>query len=91
MKAVARHILVKDRKQCEDIKVAIETGKDFSEEAKGKSLCPAGKDGGSLGTFGKGEMVPEFDEVVFNKEIGKIHGPIKTQFGYHLVEVISRF
>lgn len=88
--ATARHILVKNEQECQDLKKAIEAGKDFAEVAKEKSLCPSGKNGGALGSFGPGQMVPEFDRVVFNDEVGKVHGPVKTQFGYHLVEVTSR-
>jgi peptidyl-prolyl cis-trans isomerase C len=90
MKAKARHILVKTEQQCIDIKAAIEAGSEFVKEAKEKSLCPSGKNGGDLGEFSPGAMVPEFDKVVFNEEIGKVHGPVKTQFGYHVLEVISR-
>ncbi|MBK2125002.1 peptidylprolyl isomerase [Fangia hongkongensis] len=88
--AAARHILVQTEKECEALKAEIESGKDFAEAAKEKSLCPSGRNGGELGTFGPGQMVPEFDQVVFNEEVGKVHGPVKTQFGYHLVEVTSR-
>lgn len=52
--------------------------------------CPSGQSGGDLGEFSQGQMVPEFDKVVFNEEIGKVHGPIQTQFGYHLIEITSR-
>ena len=48
------------------------------------------KRGGDLGEFGPGQMVKEFDEVVFNREVGVVHGPVKTQFGYHLLENTSR-
>jgi len=46
--------------------------------------------GGNLGEFSPGQMVREFDEVVFGNEVGKVHGPIKTQFGYHLIEITNR-
>lgn len=88
-KASARHILVKTEEECEALKKEIELGTDFVKIAK-KSLCPSGKNGGELGSFEPGQMVPEFDEVVFTKELGKVHGPVKTQFGYHLVEITSR-
>ena len=88
--ASARHILVDTEEQCEDIKKKIEGGEDFAEMAKEFSNCPSGQKGGDLGTFKQGMMVPEFDTVVFNEEIGKVHGPIKTQFGYHLLEITSR-
>jgi len=89
-KASARHILVNTHEECDKIRKAIEGGSDFAEMAKAHSLCPSGKDGGDLGEFTPGQMVPEFDRVVFREEVGKIHGPIKTQFGYHLVEITSR-
>lgn len=89
-KANARHILVDTEKACLDLKRAIEGGEDFAAVAKTHSTCPSGKSGGDLGTFGPGEMVKEFDEVVFKKEVGKVHGPVKTQFGFHLVQIVSR-
>lgn len=89
-RAKARHILVPSQAQCESIKKEIENGADFAEMAKKHSTCPSGKQGGSLGEFGPGEMVPEFDRVVFKAEVGKVHGPVKTQFGYHLIEITSR-
>ena len=89
-KASARHILVNTREECDKIKKVIEDGSDFAGMAKTHSTCPSGKDGGDLGEFAPGQMVPEFDRVVFKEEVGKVHGPIKTQFGYHLVEITSR-
>jgi len=89
-RAKARHILVDSEEKCENIKIKIETGADFAEMAKEHSKCPSGKRGGGLGEFGQGEMVPEFDKVVFSGETGKVHGPVKTDFGYHLIEVTSR-
>ena len=88
--AAARHILVDNEKECLKLKNEIEAGIDFAESAKKKSKCPSGAEGGSLGEFHPGQMVPEFDKVVFNEEIGKVHGPVKTQFGYHLIEITSR-
>jgi peptidyl-prolyl cis-trans isomerase C len=88
--AAARHILVKDETKCEELKKDILGGTDFAEVAKKHSLCPSGKSGGELGTFGPGQMVKEFDEVVFSAELNKVQGPVKTQFGYHLLEVTSR-
>ena len=88
--AAARHILVNTEEECLKLKNEIEAGTDFSESAKKHSKCPAGAEGGSLGVFHPGQMVPEFDKVVFNEEIGKVHGPVKTQFGYHLIEITSR-
>ena len=89
-RATARHILVASLETCEALKARIEAGEDFADCAKKNSQCPSGQRGGDLGEFGPGQMVPEFDEAVFNGEVGKILGPIKTQFGYHLLEVTSR-
>lgn len=89
--ASARHILVNQKQECEKIKQEIEGGADFAECAKKYSRCPSGKNGGELGEFSPGEMVPEFDRVVFSAEVGKVHGPVQTQFGFHLIEVTKRF
>ena len=88
--AAARHILVSTEKQCNELKQQIENGADFAALAKQHSSCPSGRQGGALGTFGPGQMVREFDQVVFSAPIGKVQGPVKTQFGYHLVEVTMR-
>ena len=88
--ATARHILVKDEKTCESLKSQIESGSDFAAVAMEHSTCPSGRSGGDLGAFRPGEMVKEFDTVVFSAEVGKVHGPIKTQFGYHLIEITQR-
>ncbi|MDD5504046.1 MAG: peptidylprolyl isomerase [Candidatus Omnitrophica bacterium] len=89
-KATARHILVSSKEKCEDLKKQIESGQSFEKLAGLHSECPSGQDGGNLGEFEPGQMVEEFDEIVFSKEIGKVYGPIKTEFGYHLIEIISR-
>lgn len=88
--ATARHILVDSEASCQTLKDEIEAGADFGDLAKQHSSCPSGAKGGDLGSFGPGMMVPEFDTVVFNEEVGKVHGPVKTQFGYHLLEITSR-
>ncbi len=89
-KASARHILVATNEQCEELKAKILAGSDFAELASKHSTCPSGRKGGDLGEFSPGQMVAEFDEVVFSGEINKVHGPVKTQFGYHLLEITSR-
>ncbi len=89
-KASARHILVNDEAKCLDLKMQIEQGADFADIAKQHSSCPSGKNGGDLGEFGPGQMVREFDEVVFSADLNQVQGPVKTQFGYHLLEVTSR-
>jgi peptidyl-prolyl cis-trans isomerase C len=88
--AAARHILVKAEAECQKLKDEIAAGADFAELAKQHSTCPSGKDGGALGTFRPGQMVHEFDSVVFNGELGVVHGPVKTQFGYHLIDITMR-
>jgi len=89
-KATARHILVNTEAQCNELKAAIEAGADFAQIAKEHSTCPSGRSGGDLGSFGPGQMVKEFDTVVFSAPVNVVQGPVKTQFGYHLVEVTSR-
>ena len=89
-KATARHILVDDEARCQSLIDEIKGGADFAEVAKANSSCPSARDGGSLGTFGKGQMVPEFEKACFEGEVGEVQGPIKTQFGYHAVEVTER-
>lgn len=67
--ATARHILVSIEKECEDLKTKIENGSDFVELAKAHSQCPSGQQGGDLGEFTNGQMVQEFDPVVFNEAL----------------------
>ena len=88
--ATARHILVPTEEACTDLKKQIDDGADFAELAAVHSACPSGKGGGELGSFGPGQMVPEFDKVVFSADVGTVQGPVKTDFGYHLLEVTSR-
>jgi len=89
--ASARHILVADETVCNELKTKINAGEiTFEQAARENSTCPSGANGGDLGSFGQGQMVPEFDKVVFNDEVGVVHGPVQTQFGYHLLEVTER-
>lgn len=88
--AKARHILVATEKECKDLKKKIENGSEFGKLAQKFSKCPSGEQGGFLGEFNPGDMVEEFDKVVFSAEPGVVQGPVKTSFGYHLIEVISR-
>ncbi|AZY49156.1 peptidylprolyl isomerase [Bordetella avium] len=88
--ASARHILVSTEARAQELKTAIQNGADFAEVARENSSCPSARQGGDLGTFGPGEMVREFDQVVFSAPVNEVQGPVKTQFGYHLVEVTSR-
>ena len=88
--AAARHILVATVEACQDLKDQIDNGADFAALAAEHSQCPSGKQGGELGSFSPGQMVREFDEVVFSADVGQVHGPVQTQFGYHLIEVTER-
>ncbi|ASJ96345.1 peptidylprolyl isomerase [Shewanella marisflavi] len=90
VQATARHLLVSSEEECVQIKQQILDGADFGEMAKAHSSCPSGAQGGDLGSFGPGMMVREFDEVVFSAPLNEVQGPVKTQFGYHLLEVTSR-
>ena len=90
MKATARHILVPTEEACNTLKAEIVGGVDFADAARQHSTCPSGKSGGDLGEFSPGQMVREFDEVVFKQAVGEIHGPVRTQFGFHLIEITSR-
>lgn len=84
----AKHILVAEEDACKEILAAIESGeKTFEDAAKESSTCPSGQRGGDLGEFGKGQMVKEFEDAAFTAEIGQVVGPVKTQFGYHLIKV----
>ncbi len=88
--ASARHILVDNEEKCLELKAEIEGGADFADVARQHSSCPSGRQGGELGTFGPGQMVKEFDDVVFSGELNTVLGPVQTQFGYHLLEVTER-
>ncbi len=89
-KASARHILVETEEQCNALKQQIADGTAFADVAKQHSSCPSGASGGELGEFSPGMMVREFDEVVFSAPLNEVQGPVKTQFGFHLLEVTSR-
>ena len=89
-RATARHILVATQDKCNELNAAIEGGADFAKVAKENSTCPSSRNGGDLGSFGPGQMVKEFDTVVFSAPVNTVQGPVKTQFGYHLLEVTSR-
>ncbi|WP_299981201.1 peptidylprolyl isomerase [uncultured Pseudoteredinibacter sp.] len=88
--ACARHILLKTEAEAQKIKKLLAQGKDFAQLAKKHSSCPSAKKGGNLGEFQKGQMVKAFDDVVFKKPILTVHGPVKTKFGFHLIETIYR-
>ncbi|MBU3183187.1 peptidylprolyl isomerase [Clostridium psychrophilum] len=85
--ASAKHILVDTLEQIKKIKVEITNGMSFEEAAKKYSKCPSSAQGGNLGEFTRGKMVPEFEKVAFELKVGEISEPVKTQFGYHLIQL----
>ena len=89
--ANAKHILVDSEEKANDILGKINAGDvSFEDAAKEHSTCPSKNNGGDLGTFGRGQMVPEFEEAVFNMNNGEVSGPVKTQFGYHLIKLENK-
>lgn len=84
----ASHILIDTEEKANEILASIRDGSiTFEDAARQFSTCPSSAEGGSLGDFGRGQMVPEFDEAVFSMEVGEIAGPVKTQFGWHLIRL----
>lgn len=88
-KATANHILVDTLEEATRIAHEIREGLDFKEAAKKYSHCPSSSQGGALGSFGRGQMVPEFEKAAFSMEPGTISEPVQTQFGYHLIQLES--
>ena len=86
-KVNAAHILVKDEAKAKDILAKMKDGKDFGQLAGTYSECPSGKKGGSLGWFGRGQMVKEFEDAAFKAKKGETVGPVKTKFGWHLIKI----
>ena len=86
-KVQARHILVGNKELAEEIKKKVDDGGDFSKLAEEFSECPSKKRGGDLGWFGKGAMVRPFEVAAFSADEGAIVGPVKTEFGYHIIYV----
>ena len=87
----ASHILVPTEMDAIKIKSQIKTFEDFKYYARIYSKCPSGQNGGSLGCFGRGQMVKPFENAAFDGEVGEVSDPIKTQFGYHLLWVTQKF
>ena len=84
----ASHILVDSEEKAKEIKAEIESGAvSFEDAARKYSSCPSSEQGGALGEFTRGQMVPEFDEACFSMKVGELRGPVKTQFGYHLIKL----
>ena len=89
VKVNAEHILVKTETEALACLTYMKQGKTFEELAKEKSMRPSGKKGGSLGWFARGMMVPEFEKAAFAGKKGDVVGPVKTEFGYHLIKIID--
>jgi len=88
-KVNASHILVKTLDEANHCLALLKVGKPFEQLAAEKSICPSKKKGGSLGWFTKGMMVPEFEKACFSAAKGQVVGPVKTQFGYHIIKIID--
>lgn len=86
----ASHLLVATEEEAKKLREEILNGKDFAEVAQEVSKCPSSAQGGDLGYFSRGMMVPEFDKAAFDLEIGKLSEPIQTQFGWHLLIVTDK-
>jgi len=82
----ASHILVGSLAEAVDLRNKILEGQDFGALAQQHSLCPSKAQGGSLGMFGKGQMVKPFEDAAFALQVGQVSDPVQTQFGYHLVK-----
>jgi peptidyl-prolyl cis-trans isomerase C len=82
----AKHILVEQEFEAQDIEKKMDEGVTFEELAQKFSKCPSGQSGGDLGEFGRGQMVPSFEEAAFALEVDQVSAPVQTQFGYHLIK-----
>jgi peptidyl-prolyl cis-trans isomerase C len=80
------HILVKTEEEAKSVLDKISKGGSFTAIAAEKSLCPSGKRGGDLGTFGRGKMVREFENAAFALQKGQLSQPVKTEFGWHIIK-----
>ncbi len=90
-KVGASHILVDSEEKAKEILEKINNKEiSFEDAARAESSCPSNENGGNLGEFTRGQMVPEFDQACFSMEVGEIKGPVKTQFGYHLIKLNSK-
>jgi len=87
---MAKHILVKTKPEAEQLKVLLDRGEDFAKLARKYSTCPSRKRDGDLGEIFPGQLVKAIESVIFRKPLLKVHGPIKSRFGFHLVVVYFR-
>lgn len=86
----ASHILVKTAAEALEIKKEIDAGGDFAYYAERYSICPSGQRGGDLGYFGRGQMVPEFENKAFSLPVGEVSSPVFSPFGWHIIKVTDR-
>ena len=86
----AQHILVKTAAEAVQIKKELDKGGSFEFYASKYSLCPSGKNGGYLGYFERGQMVPEFENKAFSMNVGEISNPIRTNYGWHIIKVVDK-
>jgi peptidyl-prolyl cis-trans isomerase C len=82
----ASHILVEKHSQALKVHEELKNGADFKDLARKYSQCPSKKRGGDLGSFGRGQMVKEFERAAFALKVGEVSQPVKTQFGYHIIK-----
>lgn len=82
----ASHILVEKEYEAEDVVKKLKEGNTFESLAKAFSKCPSGDEGGDLGNFSRGQMVKPFEEAAFALKVGEVSGPVRTQFGYHIIK-----
>lgn len=87
---MAKHILVSELSLAEELKQKIANGHDFEKLAKRHSLCNSGKKGGDLGEISRGSLVKPVEQVIFKQALKKVHGPVKSKFGYHLIYIYYR-
>ncbi len=85
----AAHILVKEEAKAKELLAKINAGESFSDLAKKHSQCPSGRKGGDLGWFGRGQMVKPFEDACFSNQKGAVVGPVRTDFGWHLIKVLE--
>lgn len=86
----AFHIATKTPEEAKELLERLKKGEDFETLAKEKSIAPSSKDGGDLGFFKRGHMLPEFEDVAFNLKIGELSDVVKTDYGYHIIKVVAR-
>ncbi|MGI6008733.1 MAG: peptidylprolyl isomerase [Methanomethylophilus sp.] len=86
----AAHILVKDEAQAKNIMAEIRAGGNFGKLAQKYSICPSKKKGGDLGWFKRGQMVKPFEDAAFSAKKGDLVGPVKTEFGWHVIKILEQ-